>query len=110
PAVSVARLLVSKLRQFLFQLVVLLSFRLVAVARSGNVCQLAGLALSCRECFHEKHRVSSPFYELSPFFIKRAFNISRSRLSSAWAALLCADAFPHPCASASDLLPVFRPR
>lgn len=83
PAVSIARLLMSKMRQLLFQLVVLFLVGPVSVTRPGYMRQLAGFALSGGEPFDEMRRVRAPIYELKPFFISRDFSISLSRASSA---------------------------
>ena len=48
---------------------------------NGLACQLAGFSFGCGERLDQKRRIRTPVYELSPFFIKSAFSISRSRRS-----------------------------
>jgi hypothetical protein len=82
-AITVPRLLLRQRCEFLRQRAVPFFVPFVTERRSGNVGQLAGFALGRGECFNQKRRVRTPVYELNPVFISSAFNISRSRQTSA---------------------------
>jgi hypothetical protein len=82
-AIAVTRLFVRQLCQLLFERIVLIGIGPIAKTRTGDVDQLAGFALTCGELLHQERRICASLYELSPFFIKSAFSISRSKLRSA---------------------------
>jgi hypothetical protein len=83
PAVAITWLVSGELAQSLLQCVVLFFVGLVTITRPGDMGELAGFALSGGECLDQMRRIRAPVYELSPFFITRAFGISLSSASSA---------------------------
>jgi hypothetical protein len=82
-AIPEARFLVRQLCQLLSERVVFVSVRSIPKTRACDVCQLAGFALTRGELLHQERRICASVYELSPFFVRSAFSISRSRLRSA---------------------------
>ena len=81
--IAIPRLLLRQIGQPSLQKRVFFFVPPVAESGSCNACQLAGFAFGGGEVFQQIRRVRTPVYELRPFFISRAFSISRSRQTSA---------------------------
>jgi hypothetical protein len=81
--IAVPRLLLRQIGQLSLQRKVFFFVPPVAEGGSCNACKLAGFAFGRGEGVQQIRRVRAPVYELSPFFISRAFSISLSRASSA---------------------------